>query len=132
RTVITLQQQAPRQMLPQRGQQLFAQPVSRRVNYLETIEQPAAAPSEPSYGCQASAPCCGHEPSCCASPCCGHEPSCCASPCCASPCCESSCCSSPSCGGCASLFGDHCGCAQHGGCCHDCCGGCQTSCRCHQ
>src|SRR5204862_4281757 len=101
RKLITLQQQAPRQMLPQRGQQLFAQPVTRRVNHLEDVDEAGA---EPSYGSAAApvgaccgheagycgSPCCGHETGCCGSPCCGHE-SCCASPCCAPPCCESSC-----------------------------------------
>ena len=47
RKVINLQPQAPRQMLPQRGQQLFAQPVARRVDYMENIDESGeAVPTE--------------------------------------------------------------------------------------
>src|SRR5205814_2954780 len=68
RKVINLQPQAPRQMLPQRGQQLFAQTVARRVDHIDNIDESGEATAEPSHRSPAAAaPCGGRGVGCCGS-----------------------------------------------------------------
>jgi hypothetical protein len=120
RRVINLQQ-GSQEVAPQASQQLFMPPQTRSVNYGQT-----ASDAPGGCDCQgARSPCCGDSP-CCGSNCCGS--SCCGSSCCGPACCAPSCCGSTCCGSILpKLFGGHCGCG-HGGCCDDCCDGCDDCC----